>query len=247
MDRTLTLTLVAAAVSLGSIHTLAPDHWVPFAALAGSERWSSRRAAAVTAACGLGHVTGSVALGLLGLLFGLELLQTFGQRMESISGLLLIGFGVAYGAWGLNRSVRARAHARAHAHGHVHAHLHAVVSRQSSVVSHESPVRSHQSPATSHHDLHRPLTAWTLFLLFSADPCVAVIPLLFAAAPLGWPSIAAVVLSYEIATIGTMVALVLPARAAAQTIQGAWVDRWGDAVAGGVVAGIGVVVMALGI
>jgi hypothetical protein len=27
--------LVAAAVSIGSIHTLAPDHWVPFAALAG--------------------------------------------------------------------------------------------------------------------------------------------------------------------------------------------------------------------
>ena len=230
MDRTLTLALVAAAVSLGSIHTLAPDHWVPFAALARSERWSPRRTALITAACGLGHVTASVALGLLGLLFGLELLQTFGQRMESVSGLLLIGFGLAYGTWGLHRSFRARAHDHAHAHGHAHGHL-----------------INHQSPATSHDDLHRPLTAWTLFLLFSADPCVAVIPLLFAAAPLGWPGIVAVVLAYEVATIGTMVALVLPARAAAGAVHGAWVDRWGDAIAGGVVALIGIVVVSLGI
>jgi nickel/cobalt transporter (NicO) family protein len=244
VDRVLTLALVAAAVSLGSIHTLAPDHWVPFAALARAERWSSRRTAVITATCGLGHVTGSVALGLLGLLFGLELLQRFGQRMESVSGLLLVGFGLAYGAWGLNRTLRERAHAHAHAHGRVHAHVHAVVSRQSSGVRHESAASSPQSPASSH--LHRPLTAWTLFLLFSADPCVAVIPLLFAAAPLGWPSIVAVIVAYETATIGTMIALVLPARAAAQTIHAAWVDQWGDAVAGGVVAGIGIVVLSLG-
>ncbi|MBI3403524.1 MAG: hypothetical protein HY048_19095 [Acidobacteria bacterium] len=224
MDRTLTLALVAAAVSLGSIHTLAPDHWLPFAALARSERWPARRTALITAACGLGHVTASVALGLLGLLFGLELLRTFGQRMESVSGLLLIGFGLAYGAWGLHRSISARAHEHAHKHGHAHVHV---------------------LPATSH--LHRPLTTWTLFLLFSADPCVAVIPLLFAAAPLGWPSILAVVCAYEIATIGTMIALVLPARAAAGAVRGAWVDRWGDALAGGIVTIVGIVVVSLGI
>ena len=37
--------LVAAAISIGSIHTLAPDHWVPFAALARAQRWSARRTA----------------------------------------------------------------------------------------------------------------------------------------------------------------------------------------------------------
>ena len=42
--------------------------------------------------------------------------------------------------------------------------------------------------AHAHYDhVHDPgkTTAWSLFLLFSADPCVAVIPLMFAAAPLG--------------------------------------------------------------
>jgi putative Mn2+ efflux pump MntP len=223
---TITLALIAAAVSIGSIHSLAPDHWVPFAALARAERWSARRTSVVTALSGLGHVTASVALGLLGVVLGRELLQTFGERLESVAGLLLIGFGTAYGLWGLQRTLRSRAHAHAHAHGLAHAHRH-----------------SDQHDG----DHHRPLTAGTLFLLFSADPCVAVIPLMVASAPLGWASTLAVVAAYEVATIGTMVALVLPTRAAIGRVRGAWADRWGDAVAGGVVAFVGVVVMSLGI
>jgi len=223
---TITLALIAAAVSIGSVHSLAPDHWVPFAALARAQRWSSRRTAVVTALCGLGHVTASVALGLLGVVFGRELLEAFGERLESVAGLLLIGFGVAYGLWGLQRTLRGRAHAHAHAHGLPHPHRH-----------------------THEHDggHHRPLTASTLFLLFSADPCVAVIPLMVASAPLGWTSTLGVVAAYELATIGTMVALVLPTRAAVDRVRGAWADQWGDAVAGGVVAFVGVLVMSLGI
>ncbi|HZT75896.1 MAG TPA: hypothetical protein VFA27_04510 [Vicinamibacterales bacterium] len=227
-----TVALVAAAVSVGSLHTLAPDHWLPFAALARAERWSRARTAGITALCGLGHVTASVALGLLALLFGLELLQTFGHRLESVSGLLLIGFGVAYGGWGLHRTLAARAHDRAHAHGHTHAHL----------IGHR-----HAAAITDSGDGHRALTAWSLFLLFSADPCVAVIPLLFAAAPLGWTSTLAIAAAYELATIGTMVVLVIPTREAAGRLAGAWADRWGDALAGGVVATVGLAVTILGI
>jgi len=230
---TIALALIVAAVSIGSIHSLAPDHWVPFAALARAERWSARRTSVVTALCGLGHVTASVALGLLGVVFGRELLETFGERLESVAGLLLIGFGIAYGFWGVQRTLRGRAHAHAHAHGLAHAH------RQYSDSAKGSDPGSDP--------FHRPLTAWTLFLLFSADPCVAVIPLMVASAPLGWASTLGVVAAYELATIGTMVALVLPTRAAIGRVHGAWADQWGDAVAGGVVAFVGVVVMSFGI
>jgi nickel/cobalt exporter len=201
--------LVAAALTVGSIHTVAPDHWMPFAVLARAERWSARRTAIVTALCGLGHVTTSVALGMLAVTFGRELLETFGRRLDRVAGLLLVGFGVAYAIWALHRRMRDRAHAHAHS--------------------------------------HRPLTAWSLFLLFSADPCVAVIPLIFVAAPLGWLRTLAVVAAYELATIATMVVLVLPARAAMHTIRAAWADEWGDALAGGVVACVGIAVIGFGI
>jgi hypothetical protein len=170
-------------------------------------------------------VTISVTLGAIALVFGLELLRAFGSCLEAISGLLLVGFGVAYGLRGLRRTIAERAHAHAHAHGHAHVHRH------------DHGVAS----------IHRPLTAWTLFLLFSADPCIAVIPLMFAAAPLGWISALLVVSAYELATIGTMIALVLPASAAVANVGGVWADRWGDALAGGVVATIGLAVMVLGI
>jgi hypothetical protein len=103
--------------------------------------------------------------------------------------------------------------------------------------------------AHAHYDhVHDPssVTALSLFLLFCADPCVAVIPILLAAAPLGWARAAGVVTVYEAATIGAMLALVLPARAGARVLHARWLDRWGDALAGGLIAGAGVAAMALG-
>jgi len=41
--------------------------------------------------------------------------------------------------------------------------------------------------------------------------------------------------------------LVLPTRAAVESVRGAWADRWGDVLAGGVVALVGIVVVSLGI
>jgi nickel/cobalt exporter len=210
------LALAGAAVSIGSLHSLAPDHWVPFAALARAQGWSARKTARVTFFCGFGHVTVSALLGVLGLLFGRRVFEALGERMEAVAGILLVGFGLAYAAWGLRRAVGGRVH------GHPHRHYDHV------------------------HDAGR-TTAWSLFLLFSADPCVAVIPLLFSAAPLGTAGTVGVVLLYEAATIGTMVALVLPARAGATRLRLPFLDRWGDAVAGGVIVVTGVVVGLLGI
>jgi hypothetical protein len=207
--------LAAAAVGVGALHTLAPDHWVPFAALARARGWSAGKTARITLACGFGHVTVSALLGLAGLAFGLEMAKKLGGKMEAAAGVLLVGFGLAYGIWGLRRAAGRRFHGHAHSrYDHVH-----------------------DRPET---------TAWTLFLLFSADPCVAVIPILFAAAPLGAAPTAAIVLFYELATMGTMVLLVLPARAGARSLRAAWVDRYGDAAAGGLIAAVGLVVAGLG-
>lgn len=210
------LALLGAAVSVGSLHSLAPDHWVPFAALARAQGWPARKTTLVTFLCGFGHVTVSALLGLLGLLFGRQVFERIGQRMESVAGLLLIAFGLAYGLWGLRLAVGKRVHGHAHAHfDHVH-----------------DPSRA---------------TAWSLFVLFSADPCVAVIPLLFTAAPLGTLQTLAIVLLYEAATIGTMIPLVLSARAGAVRLRLPFLDRWGDVVAGGVIVVTGLVVGFLGI
>lgn len=207
--------LAAAAVTVGSLHTVAPDHWVPFAALARARDWSAGRTARITVLCGFGHVTVSALLGLFGLFLGLETTRAFGGRMESVAGVLLVGFGLVYGIWGLRRAAGKKLHGHSHRHyDHVH------------------------DPSKT--------SAWTLFLLFSADPCVAVAPLLFGAVPLGAGKTLVIVLLYELATLATMVVLVLPARAGARVLRFSWLDRYGDAAAGGVIAGVGLVVVGLG-
>lgn len=234
----MTLTLAVVAASIGALHTLAPDHWVPFAALARAERWPVRRTARLTATCGLGHVTVSVLLGLIGLTVGLEVMAAFGQRLEAVAGLLLIGFGAVYALWGLHRAMQARIHARMHDFLPPHEH-------GGSADHHRAGARHH------HHRGPVPLTGrgtpLALFLLFSADPCVALMPIMFAAAPLGRLSLAVVIAAYEIATIAMMVGLALPARAAASTVTGVWADRYGAAVAGALIAGVGLFVAAVGI
>jgi nickel/cobalt transporter (NicO) family protein len=216
MFDSLTAVLALTAVTLGSLHTAAPDHWVPFAAISRAQGWSRGRTMRITALCGFGHVTVSVLLGVLALVFGLEMLHVIGQRMEAVAGILLIGFGLVYGVLGLRRTAGERFH------GHHHHH---------------------------YDHVHEPskMTPWALFLLFSADPCVAVIPILFAAAPLGWLRTLFIVSTYEFATIATMIALVIPARAAAHHIHGNWLTRYGDAAAGAVIAFVGVLVTVLGI
>ena len=222
MPESLTVALALAAIGVGSLHTVAPDHWVPFAALARAQGWSRGKTIRITAACGFGHVTVSAGLGVLALFFGFEVLRVVGERMESVAGLLLIAFGVVYGIVGLR-------HASAHLHGHFHGHSHG----------------HHHAHYDHDHNGHR-MTPAALFLLFSADPCVAVMPILFASAPLGIARTAFVVSAYELATIATMVLLVVPASAAARRVGGRWLTRYGDAFAGGVIASVGLVVTVLG-
>jgi nickel/cobalt exporter len=208
-------TLAAAAITVGSLHSLAPDHWVPIAAVARARGWSSRRAAAVGLLCGFGHVTVSVLLGLLALVFGAHMLQSLGERMESLAGLLLIGFGVAYGIWGLRHEVAHRMH------GHSHRHYDHI----------------HDASGT---------TVASLFLIYCVDPCVAVIPILFAAAPLSRPQTLSIVLAYEVATIATMVSLVWLAHSGAQLFKGKWIERYGHSTAGGLIVATGLLVAVLG-
>jgi threonine/homoserine/homoserine lactone efflux protein len=68
---------------------------------------------------------------------------------------------------------------------------------------------------------------------------------MFAAAPLGPGKTLAIVLLYEAATLGTMLLLVLPARAGARLLQAPSLERYGDVAAGGVIAGIGLAVTLL--
>jgi len=205
----LSSTLAIAAASVGALHALAPDHWLPIAAVSRARGWSVGRTARVALLCGFGHVTVSALLGVIALVSGTAVVEAFGARTGAVAGVLLIGFGACYALWGLRKL----------AHAHTHKHVDSDPSRT---------------------------TVWTLFAIYCADPCIAVVPIVFAAASLSRAATAAIVVVYELATIATMVALTAVARAGAAKLGGRWVERYGDAAAGGLIAATGVLVAVLG-
>ncbi len=80
-----------------------------------------------------------------------------------------------------------------------------------------------------------------------ADPCVAVIPMIMAASVGSWMAVASVVVAYEVATIATMTALVVAARAGANSVRFGWFDRYGDAAAGTLIVTVGTVLSILSV
>lgn len=104
-----TFVLSATAISIGVIHTLlGPDHYLPFVALSQAGGWSARKTLGVTIACGLGHVAGSVVIGIGGLLLGVAVMRL--ETLEAFRGdtaaWLLIGFGLACLVSGVRRAMR---------------------------------------------------------------------------------------------------------------------------------------------
>jgi len=221
-----TLALMITAATVGSLHSLAPDHWVPFAALARARGWTPARTSRLAFFCALGHVTVSALFGILAVLLGREAVEAFGTTMAASAPLLLIGFGAAYLVWALWRISRRKImHHVDHLDGRPHDH----------------------GRGAHHHHQGKDLTAWGLFFLFSADPCVALIPMIIAASARGWTAVASVIAVYEVATIAAIVILVRVAHAGARKLQFGWVDRYGDAVAGGLMIGVGAFVTFIGI
>lgn len=106
------IVLLASAVSVAFFHSLAPDHWVPFVALAKGGRWGMRRLGWVATLAGLGHVLSSLLIGVIGLWAGwvVHRMEGVEQWRGGVAIWLLIGFGAAYALWGFKHAQHPHPH-----------------------------------------------------------------------------------------------------------------------------------------
>lgn len=233
MDAASLSALAATAALVGIVHTAAgPDHYVPFVAMSKAGGWSRRRTVTITLLCGAGHVASSVVLGALGIVLGLALggLQWVEAFRGRAAGWLLLGFGLAYAAWGLHRAIRHRPHRHWHAHegGVVHDHRH----------GHEA----------EHAHLHRPsaarvLTPWILFTIFVFGPCEPLIPLVMVPAAERSPwGVALVTAAFAATTLATMTTIVALSLAGLARLRLGALDRWAHATAGAALAACGLLI-----
>jgi hypothetical protein len=233
------LVLAATAASIGFVHTvLGPDHYLPFIVLGRARAWSRAKIAAITTLCGLGHVAGSVALGAVGIAIGLAVGRM--ELIESVRGELaawaLMGFGLAYAAWGWRRAQTGRAHSHAHVHADGTAHAHCHDHRGGHVHVHESEASAAR------------LTPWVLFTVFVLGPCEPLIPLLMVpAAAHSWAGVAFVAGVFGLATIATMLAVVFAGLAGLSVVSFTAVERHAHTLAGTAVAACGAAMVFLGL
>ena len=190
--------LVMSAGTLGVIHTLlGPDHYLPFIVLSKARNWSRTRTLWITFISGVGHVSGSVILGLIGIAMGLGLnkMEAIEANRGSVVGWMLIVFGVLYSAYGLYKYFKRGAHV------HFPSFLRPKSIRHRDLHLADRDLEKDQDAGN--------LTPWILFLIFVFGPCEVLIPMLvYPAAELSGFGVFMVALVFGIATVGTMLLVV---------------------------------------
>ncbi len=231
--------LFLTAASIGFIHTLlGPDHYLPFVAMSAARGWTQRRTLWITALCGIGHVLGSVVIGLVGIGVGVSLSHL--QWLEGIRGdvaaWLLAGFGLAYMVWGLKKAWRSRPHTHEHVHedGTLHRHQHGHEGRH---------LHPHVDPARV-----KSITPWALFVIFVLGPCEPLIPLIMypASQHSAW-GLAVVVLAFGAVTVATMLTVVWLALKGIQRLPLESAERYSHALAGAALCACGLGIVFLGL
>lgn len=231
MSQDLTV-LLGSAAAIGLVHTvLGPDHYLPFTALSKARQWSLRKTLSITALCGVGHVLGSVALGLIGIAVGITLrhVELIESHRGEIAAWLLTAFGLVYGTWGVVRALRNRPHSHVHLHsdGTIHSHKHA----------------HHSEHMHVHEEKKRGATPWILFVIFVFGPCEPLIPLLmYPAVAVSTGAVIAVAVVFGLVTIATMVTVVFLTSLGLGFMATSRLSRYGHAMAGAVIFLCGVAI-----
>ncbi|MFO7723558.1 MAG: sulfite exporter TauE/SafE family protein, partial [Bacteroidales bacterium] len=191
-----------------------------------------RKTLSITLLCGVGHVAGSIILGMIGIAAGI--LLTSLEFIEGVRGEIatwvLITFGLVYMAWGIRKALRNKPHTHTHTHadGTVHQHHH------------------------DHHDehthAHTSLTPWILFTIFILGPCEPLIPLLMYPAALHSAyGIWMVSLVFGVATIMTMMVVVGVVYAGIKPLKFSFAEKYMHAIAGFTILVCGLAMQFLGL
>lgn len=243
--------LVVTTLSTAALHTLIPDHWLPFVLVARSERWGGRRTALLTGLAAALHVGVSLALALAAhyLARGAEEVVGIGESFATLSSLFLVAFGVAYALWFLVKG------------GHQHSF---------GMHPHHAPEPGHRAGGAHPHDLppagrsaeervgvgpgsgasavpgHARSRGLALAAIVGFNPCVLVIPLIHQAGTMGLRELALVAGAFAVSTVTCMVGIALLGLHGTARLESPFLIRYGEAVSGGVIALTGLLVLFVG-
>ena len=254
--------LYLSAASLGLIHTiLGPDHYIPFIMMGRAGKWSLRKTCGVTVLCGIGHVAGSVLLGLIGIgigiaLYNIEWIESF---RGNLAAWLFISFGLMYFAWGVKKAIRSKTHSPVYMHPGMANQVFGPSPHDDSFHGHadqdgklHNDIR-HDTGADTYKDksaqqLKKNMGVWILFTIFIFGPCEPLIPLLmYPAAGMSIWSVVTVALVFMFFTVTTMTGIVVAGYAGFKSLSLGLAEHYMHALAGLtlLLCGVGIAFMGL--
>ena len=232
------LILSLTAASIGFFHTLlGPDHYLPFIVMSKARNWSREKTVWVTALCGVGHILGSVVLGLIGVVAGIAIsnIDVIESFRGELAAWLFIAFGLVYFAWGLKKAIRNKPHTHLHIHENGSKHSHTHKHEEEHLHAHENIKKKN-------------ITPWILFTIFVFGPCEPLIPLLmYPAAQENAFGVAVVAIIFGFVTVTTMLTLVMLAYYGISFISLGKLERYTHAFAGAAIFMSGIAIQFLGL
>ncbi len=225
--------LLSTAVIAALLHTLIPDHWLPFVLIGRAREWSGGTTALVSGLSALIHALVSVLLGLGALALGVTAAEAIGETLESASGILLIVFGLGYAIWSWRKG------------GHFHPGGASVHTGESDAGCAGEEGDSNPEHLHYHADQNLILgrtqsSAWWLALIIGANPCIPLLPLMFSTAQKGPAAVGLMALAYSIPTVVIMVGLSVAGVVATRRFRVPGIARHMEAASGVVIALLGV-------
>jgi hypothetical protein len=234
---TTTPALLAAAGGVAVGHAILPDHWVPLAVLARTRRYGLGRVARLSSAAAVAHVAVSLLLGALIIIIGLQFRSVVEHAQNLVIGGLLVATGLVFAGFEL---VGGGHHDRDGHHHHDHAgdpesgrpHEHA----PSDLLGPDHGSGAAPGRLAGIAGVVVPFGA-------AASPDLTILPVFLAATAAGVAASIGALLIFSLVTIATIVGLTVSATFGGYQVQGAWLDRWGNAATALVLVVVGGLVL----
>lgn len=202
--------LFLSALLIATLHALIPSHWLVFALVGKSQRWTLKRTLRITALAGLGHILSTVLLGVIVAAAGKYVwgLDNIPERFaHSLTAAVLIAMGAAFFISG----VRGR-------HGCLHTHH---IHQQEAEVCEDHVHDSHPE-----HHLRSVTTIGALLLGLTLSPCLDLLSIYLAASQSSWAVIIGISGVMALVTLTIMLALVAGARLGLERMRLRWLEEY---------------------